>query len=86
MTIKDTRDATHSNAHNFHDRFIQTTSIDDEVTINPSHNHAAKIAPRNHEGEPMYEEANLAIDHNQLLMDIMERIAKKHSLKVEGIV
>jgi glutamine synthetase len=30
----------------------------------------------------MFEEVNVAVDHNQLLMDVMERVAKRHKLKV----
>jgi glutamine synthetase len=30
----------------------------------------------------MFEEANLAVDHNSLLMDVMDRVSSKHKLKV----
>ena len=30
----------------------------------------------------MFEECNLAVDHNILLMDVMEKVARKHKLRV----
>ena len=41
-----------------------------------------EVAPNQFECAPMFEELNVAIDHNLLLMDIMNRVAKKHGLKV----
>lgn len=41
-----------------------------------------EVAPNQFELAPMFEEANLAVDHNSLLMDIMGRVARKHRLKV----
>lgn len=49
------------------------------IPLRTRHN---EVAPHQFECAPMFEEANLAVDHNQLLMDIMERIAEKHDLKV----
>jgi len=40
------------------------------------------VAPNQFECAPIYEEVNLAIDHNQLLMDIMKRTARKHKFRV----
>ena len=37
-----------------------------------------EVAPRQFEIAPIFEEANIAADHNQLLMETMKRIAKKH--------
>lgn len=39
-----------------------------------------EVAPSQFEIAPIYEEANVAVDHNQLLMDTMKKIAKRHSL------
>ncbi|WP_372756762.1 glutamine synthetase III [Mariniflexile sp.] len=41
-----------------------------------------EVAPNQFELAPIFEEANLAVDHNSLLMDIMGRIASKHNFKV----
>jgi glutamine synthetase len=41
-----------------------------------------EVAPGQFEVAPTFEEVNLAIDHNALLMDLMEKIAEKHNLKV----
>jgi len=41
-----------------------------------------EVAPGQYEAAPMYCEANQAADQNQLLMDVMEKVANKHDLKV----
>lgn len=41
-----------------------------------------EVAPGQFEVAPTFEEVNLAVDHNALLMDLMEKVAEKHSLKV----
>ncbi|MFG6686219.1 glutamine synthetase III [Mariniflexile sp. HNIBRBA6329] len=41
-----------------------------------------EVAPNQFELAPIFEEANLAVDHNSLLMDIMGRIASRHNFKV----
>ncbi len=49
------------------------------IPVKTRHN---EVAPNQFELAPIYEEANLAVDHNSLLMDIMGRIAAKHNFKV----
>lgn len=49
------------------------------IPIRTRHN---EVAPRQFECAPMFEEINLAVDHNQLLMDLMEKVAERHELKV----
>src|SRR5260221_5281764 len=49
------------------------------IPLKPRHN---EVAPSQFECAPIYEEINLAIDHNQLLMDLMDRVAKRHNFKV----
>ncbi|NTW34068.1 MAG: glutamine synthetase type III, partial [Bacteroidetes bacterium] len=49
------------------------------IPVKTRHN---EVAPNQFELAPVFEEANLAIDHNQLLMDIMKRIARKHHFRV----
>ena len=41
-----------------------------------------EVAPSQFECAPMYEEVNIAVDHNTLLMDVMSRVAKRHNLVV----
>lgn len=41
-----------------------------------------EVAPAQYECAPMFEELNTAVDHNLLLMDLMQRIAKRHHLRV----
>ena len=39
-----------------------------------------EVAPSQYEIAPIFEEANLAVDHNQLLMEVMRKIALRHGL------
>jgi len=39
-----------------------------------------EVAPHQYEFAPVYEESNLATDHNQLLMDLMKKVALRHDL------
>ena len=39
-----------------------------------------EVAPAQHEMAPIFESANLAADHNQLTMELMQKIAKKHGM------
>ncbi|NLT02800.1 MAG: glutamine synthetase type III [Bacteroidales bacterium] len=41
-----------------------------------------EVAPNQFELAPIYEETNLAVDHNLLVMDVMHRVAKRHNFKV----
>lgn len=49
------------------------------IPLRTRHN---EVAPAQFECAPIYEECNLAVDHNTLLMDIMARVAKRHKLRV----
>lgn len=49
------------------------------IPLKTRHN---EVAPSQFECAPIYEEINLAIDHNQLLMDLMDKVAKRHHFKV----
>jgi glutamine synthetase len=49
------------------------------IPVSTRHN---EVAPGQFEVAPIFEEINKAIDHNQLLMDVMDKVAEKHSLKV----
>ncbi len=47
------------------------------VTAKTQHNEAA---PAQHELAPIYETANVAVDHNQLIMETMKKVAERHNL------
>ncbi|MCB9189694.1 MAG: glutamine synthetase III [Flavobacteriales bacterium] len=49
------------------------------IPIKTRHN---EVAPNQFECAPVYEEADIAVDHNLLLMDLMEKIARKHDFRV----
>jgi glutamine synthetase len=49
------------------------------IPIKTRHN---EVAPNQFECAPIFEEVNLAVDHNQLLMDIMIKIARHHNFRV----
>ena len=48
------------------------------VTAKTQHN---EVAPAQHELAPIYETANIAVDHNQLVMEAMKRVAVKHNMR-----
>ncbi len=49
------------------------------IPVKTRHN---EVAPSQYECAPVFEEANVAVDHNQLLMHILEKVAKRHHLTV----
>ncbi len=49
------------------------------IPVRTRHN---EVAPCQFEVAPLFEEVNVANDHNQLMMDVMGRVAEKHNLKV----
>lgn len=49
------------------------------IPVKTRHN---EVAPNQFELAPIFEEANLAVDHNSLLMDVMQKVAKRHNFKV----
>ncbi|MFA7274417.1 MAG: glutamine synthetase III [Crocinitomicaceae bacterium] len=49
------------------------------IPVTTRHN---EVAPNQFECAPIFEECNLANDHNLLLMDIMEKVARKHNFRV----
>jgi glutamine synthetase len=58
---------------------METEALQLGIPLKTRHN---EVAPSQFECAPVYEEINLAIDHNQLLMDIMDRVASRHNFKV----
>lgn len=49
------------------------------IPVKTRHN---EVAPNQFEFAPIFEEANLAVDHNCLLMDVMHKVAERHDFKV----
>lgn len=49
------------------------------IPVKTRHN---EVAPNQFELAPLFEEANLAVDHNSLIMDLMDKTADKHNFKV----
>ena len=49
------------------------------IPLKTRHN---EVAPNQFELAPIYEEANLAVDHNSLLMDVMQKVSRRHRFKV----
>ena len=60
-------------------RELEYESLKLGIPVKTRHNEAA---PGQFELAPVYEEANLANDHNQLLMTIMDKIARRHRFRV----
>jgi len=49
------------------------------IPVSTRHN---EVAPSQFEVAPVFEDINVSTDHNQLLMDVMSRVAERHDLKV----
>ena len=49
------------------------------IPVKTRHN---EVAPNQFELAPIYEETNQAVDHNSLLMDVMQKVGSKHKFKV----
>lgn len=58
---------------------FETEAIKLGIPLKTRHN---EVAPSQFECAPIYEEINLAIDHNSLLMDLMDKVARRHNFKV----
>ncbi len=60
-------------------RELETESMMLGIPVKTRHN---EVAPNQFELAPIYEEANLAVDHNSLVMDVMQKVADRHNFKV----
>lgn len=49
------------------------------IPVKTRHN---EVAPNQFECAPVFEEANLSVDHNQIVMHLMDRVARRHDFKV----
>ncbi|MBE0651113.1 MAG: glutamine synthetase III [Bacteroidales bacterium] len=62
--------------------FMQELEIESHklgIPVKTRHN---EVAPSQFECAPVFEEVNVAVDHNQLLMHLLENVARKHNLRV----
>ncbi|MDO4190618.1 MAG: glutamine synthetase III [Bacteroidales bacterium] len=57
---------------------IEIQALELGIPVKTRHN---EVAPNQFELAPIYEEANLAVDHNMLMMSIMKRVARKHHFR-----
>lgn len=60
-------------------RELEIECIQLGIPVKTRHN---EVAPNQFEVAPLFEEANLAVDHNSLLMDVMAKVASRHNFKV----
>lgn len=60
-------------------RDFEVESLKLGIPVKTRHN---EVAPNQFECAPIFEETNLAVDHNLLLMDVMEKVARKHNFRV----
>jgi len=60
-------------------RDFEKESIRLGIPVTTRHN---EVAPNQFECAPIFEECNLANDHNLLLMDLLEKVARKHDFRV----
>ena len=58
---------------------LEIKSIQLGIPVTTRHN---EVAPNQFELAPMFEEVNVAVDHNSLLMDLMARVAHKHHFHI----
>ena len=58
---------------------LEITALELGIPVKTRHN---EVAPNQFELAPIFEETNLAVDHNMLLMSVMKRVARKHSFRV----
>ncbi len=49
------------------------------IPVKTRHN---EVAPAQYEFAPVFEEANVAVDHNSLFMDLMEKVSRRHDFRV----
>lgn len=58
---------------------LETQALELGIPCKTRHN---EVAPGQFELAPIYEECNLAVDHNMLLMSLMKKVAHKHGFRV----
>ena len=58
---------------------LEIQALELSIPVKTRHN---EVAPNQFEVAPIYEDTNLAVDHNMLLMSLMKRVARKHGFRV----
>ena len=58
---------------------LEIKALELSIPCKTRHN---EVAPNQFEIAPIFEETNLAVDHNMLLMSLMKRVARKHGFRV----
>ena len=58
---------------------LEVQALELSIPVKTRHN---EVAPNQFELAPIFEECNLAVDHNMLLMSLMKRVARKHGFRV----
>ena len=58
---------------------LEVQSLELGIPVKTRHN---EVAPNQFELAPIYEECNLAVDHNMLLMSLMRKVARNHGFRV----
>ena len=58
---------------------LEVQALEFGIPCKTRHN---EVAPNQFELAPIYEECNLAVDHNMLLMSLMKKVARRHSFRV----
>ena len=58
---------------------LEIQSLELAIPVKTRHN---EVAPNQFELAPIFEECNLAVDHNMLLMSLMKRVARNHGFRV----
>jgi len=58
---------------------LEIEALELGIPVKTRHN---EVAPNQFELAPIFEETNLAVDHNMLLMSVMKRVARKHGFRV----
>ena len=60
-------------------RDLEIKALELDIPVKPRHN---EVAPNQFELAPIYEECNLAVDHNMLIMSLMKNVARDHGFRV----
>ena len=58
---------------------LEIQALELAIPVKTRHN---EVAPNQFELAPIFEETNLAVDHNMLLMSLMKKVARKHGFRV----
>lgn len=58
---------------------FETEALELGIPISTRHN---EVAPNQYECAPIFESVNIAADHNQFLMELLDRVARRHQLRI----